>query len=174
MTTEEQALHAYQRGAAALTGGDFDQAQTALTEAISLRPDYAEAYLCRGFLYLDQDHYDSALADFNHALRYDGNLVAAYTGRGIVHLEQGRKEAAIEDFGKAVLAFHPDNPKAYLARGIAFFRKGEYQRALNDFNRSIELAPDHREAYWHRSQVYEAIGDLPHAHRDRDQAEELE
>ena len=74
-----------ERGNAYLNKGDDDRAIADYDTAISLAPDYAEAYGRRGDAHFNKRDYNRAIADYDAALRRDpydeavfGSLEAAY------------------------------------------------------------------------------------------------
>ena len=56
------------------------------TEAIKLKPDFANAYLRRGIAKLPKGQYFAALSDFDTAIRLKPDLVHAYISRGFAKL----------------------------------------------------------------------------------------
>jgi len=52
------------------------------TKAISLNPDYKEAYYYRGALNVDAGNFNSVITDLNKAIGYNINLPVSYSLRG--------------------------------------------------------------------------------------------
>ena len=117
------------RGSVYGEAGQTDQALADFTKAISLDPNYAQAYANRGLVYRKSNQLDLALADFNKALSIDPNYAPAYVGRGSVYSQQGRHEQALADFNKAI-ALKPDNAEAYYSRGMLY--QSQHQHQLRD------------------------------------------
>ena len=61
------AKKAIDQGTAAYDKGDFDLSITCFTEAIRLKPDFAEAYYNRGLAYKSSGNVDNANVDFARA-----------------------------------------------------------------------------------------------------------
>ena len=61
-----------------LRKGEYDVAIKAFDEAISLRPDYGEAFANRAEAYLKKQEYDRASRDFDEAIRLDPDLQAVW------------------------------------------------------------------------------------------------
>ncbi|MEO0377532.1 MAG: trypsin-like peptidase domain-containing protein, partial [Cyanobacteria bacterium P01_A01_bin.17] len=59
----------YVRGGAFLQRGDYEQALADYTQALQLRPDFAEAYSNRQKIYFWQGNYQRAVADGNRAIQ---------------------------------------------------------------------------------------------------------
>jgi hypothetical protein len=77
-----------------------------LTNAIKLKPDYADAYYGRGAAYNDLGQFQQSIEDYNEAIRLKPDYVDAYKNRGIAYLLQGNKELGLgcSDAQKACVA----------------------------------------------------------------------
>ncbi|UZP67364.1 tetratricopeptide repeat protein [Desulfovibrio mangrovi] len=80
---------------------DPDQAIKWLTEAITLEPEYAQAWLRRGLAYSDKGWYDLALDDLNKAVRL-APTVESYSYRGLVEMRLGNLMGAERDLTRAI------------------------------------------------------------------------
>ncbi|MCL2452715.1 MAG: tetratricopeptide repeat protein, partial [Alphaproteobacteria bacterium] len=94
------------------------------TEAIHLKPDYAEAYNNRGNARRDKGNLDGALQDYSEALRFKPDYATAYNNRGITRRDKGNLDGALQDYSEA-LRFKPDYATAYNNRGITRRDKGD-------------------------------------------------
>ena len=65
----DPAKEAFEKGKACLEKGDFEVAIAAFTEAIRLKPDYADAYCKRGIAYGRHRDLDRSIADITEAIR---------------------------------------------------------------------------------------------------------
>ena len=89
-------------------------------KAISLDPNYAQAYANRGLVYRQTEQARSRARRLQQGARASiGNYAPAYLGRGIVHRQQGTPRQALDDFNKAI-ALRPDNAQAYYNRGLLY------------------------------------------------------
>ena len=71
------------------------------TEAIRLKPDFAEAYNNRGLIYGNMGEHDKAIADYTEAIRLKPEYADAYYNRGIAYEKKGDKAKAADDFNRA-------------------------------------------------------------------------
>ena len=126
------------RGSVYGEAGHADQALADFNKAISLDPNYAQAYANRALIYRKTNKLDLALADDNKALAIDASYAPAYLGRGIVYRLQGRNAQALDDFNK-VIAIRPDNAEAYYNRGLLYQSQGQQQFAIDDFSTALGL-----------------------------------
>ena len=128
--------------------GHPEEALADFNKAISLDPNYAQAYANRALLYRQTGKPDLALADYNKALSIDGNYVPAYLGRGIIYREQGHSALALADFNKAI-ALKPDNAQAYYQRGLLYQSQHQHQFAIDDFSTAHGARPaESRACMW--------------------------
>lgn len=138
-------------------------------QAIALDPQYAEAYLARGYTYAIMGDLDRAIADFDQAIALDPQLAEAYAKRGTAYAVKGDFDQAIADLDQAI-ALDPQNANAYMNRGNVYDDMGDSDRAIADFDQAIALDPQHAGAYANRGTAYAEQGDLDRAIADFDQA----
>jgi tetratricopeptide (TPR) repeat protein/cellulose biosynthesis protein BcsQ len=131
------------------------------TQAVELKPDFADAYRNRARAYAKRNKFDLAVADYNKAveLRPDyqdalrPQLAEAYTGLGTSLRGEKRFDESVEAYQTA-LGLVPDlDQQAYIyyARGLTYAAQGDRERATADYNQAIRLNPDFAEAYYTRA-----------------------
>jgi tetratricopeptide (TPR) repeat protein len=76
--------------------GDVEKSLLTFSEVVQFAPEYPEAYVERGQLYLDEGEYEYALADFQQALKLDpGNAQYSYhVGKLLFLLDKGESAIA--------------------------------------------------------------------------------
>lgn len=117
---------------------EYDLAIRDCDEAIRIDPNYALAYVHRGFALAAKGDYDKAVQDYDSALRLNPRESFAYNGRGLAFFEKREFDKAIEDHSEA-FRLNPRYPGHLFNRGNAFFEKGEYDRAIIDYNEALKL-----------------------------------
>lgn len=75
--------NSYERGRQMIQGGQFREAIPALSQSISLKPQFAPAYNARGYAYLRIRDYPHAMADFDKAILLDPQYVNAHHNRDV-------------------------------------------------------------------------------------------
>jgi Tfp pilus assembly protein PilF len=161
---------------------------TDFNEAISLDPNYAQAYANRAMVSRQTNKLELALADYNHALTIDPNYAVGYVGRGMVYRQQAQPTQTLRDFNKAI-SIRPDAAPAYLnsrfalstaksapARDRRFHHRhrsdpepgravcgprlsGGGRAAASDFDDAVAIEPQNIKAWTSRGFAYERLGD---------------
>lgn len=85
---------------------DLERAQALLNEAISLKPDFAEAYARRAAIAFVGKDFDSAMRDLSEAVRLQPHHFAAWAGLGAVYEALQRPAEALQAY-RAALTLHP-------------------------------------------------------------------
>ena len=97
----------------------YDKAIADYTDAIRLKPKWAEAYYNRGAAHADKDEPDKAIADYAESIRLDPQHAATYYGRGVAYGMKCDYDKAIADFTEAI-RLNPKLAQAYYSRGWAY------------------------------------------------------
>lgn len=118
---------------------NWEDSISAYNRAISLKPDFAEAYTNRGAAKAELEQRAEAITDFDEAIRLKPDFAVAYYNRGITKAELGHHEDAIADFDEAI-RLKPDYAKAYNNRGVEKAELGRYDEAREDFEIALERA----------------------------------
>ena len=92
--------------------GKLEEAIEAYNKALSIKPDYADAYYNMGNALKEQSKLEEAIEAYNKAYPSSLIMLSAYNNMGIALQDQGKLEEAIEAYNKA-LAIKPD-----YARGL--------------------------------------------------------
>ena len=142
------------------------------TNAIKLKPDFAETYKNRGVAYDFKGDYDRAIEDYSTMIKLTPNDAAAYNNRGNAYKNKGEYPHAIDDYTQAI-QLNRRFAEAYNNRGAAYVQKDKPDLAIKDFDKAIELKDDYANAYNNRGAVYGSQDDYERAISDYTQAIEL-
>ena len=145
---EKSAGELYQEAVTLLTDlkkGDPDKALENLNKAITLDPDFIEAYLTRAEAYMSIGEQEKAFEDFNKAIQLDPNSADIYYTRGKVYSDLKQHEKAFEDFNQAI-RLKPNFADVYFERGKVYFSTSIYQKAYEDFSKALSIDPNHTKA----------------------------
>jgi FimV-like protein len=154
-----EAEREYDRAEELLAQGSVRKAGEAYNVALGLYPDYAEAYVGRGRVFLEFDNTVSAVADLDRAISLDPGLATAYSYRGVAHMTIGDTSSAMLDLTKAIEVdrFLVD---AHVFRARLSARDDNLESAIVDMGSAISLRPRSDVLYMERAQMYLAVGDV--------------
>ena len=133
-------------GVSAAEIGMLDEAIEAYNKAISLKPDYADAYYNMSNAFKDQGKLEKAIKYYNKSISLNPNFADAYYNMGNVLKDQGKLDEAIEAFNKAI-SLKPDYADAYSNMGNALKDQGKLDEAIEAYNKAISLKPDYADTY---------------------------
>ena len=105
-------------------------------------PQTAEDYKTRGFEYLNNGDYDSAIEEFTQAIKLNPDDADAYINRGIVCSDNGDYYWAIANFTQAI-RLDPNDAETYYNRGFAYSIIGDNDRATANYTQALRLDPYH-------------------------------
>lgn len=116
----------------------FPEAASAYHKALSIRPDFAAAYLGLGLAEFSQQHFGTALTDFRQVTRLAPKADIGWIGSSACAEKLGRRQESLEDARRAA-AVAPSSAGAWyqLAREEGLF--GNKQAATNAFARANKL-----------------------------------
>ena len=137
--------------------GDYKGAIRDYTQAIRLKPDFADAYLNRGNAKGNLGQHFAAITDDDIAIRLKPDDADAYLNRGAAKGNLGQHFAAIADYDIAI-RLKPDDAMAYYNRGNAKGNLGQHFAAITDDDIAIRLKPDDANAYYNRGNVKHDLG----------------
>jgi len=98
----ELGLEILRRSQIFLDVGDFNRAETILTETIESHPDFVEAWNRRAVLYHTQEKYEQSRDDCEQVVMLNPYHFGAWHGLGLCHAALGDYPAAIQSFKKAL------------------------------------------------------------------------
>lgn len=118
--------------------GDLAGALRHGTEAVRLRPHWAEGHNSLGITLQALSRLDEAIAEYRRALEARPDFAAAYINLGNALQEQGRLDSAIEHYREAV-RLSPGNAMAHHNLGMALEDDGQHQAALASYGKALQL-----------------------------------
>jgi len=138
--------------------GDYQSAIADFNQAISINPNYAEAYNNRGNAKSMKGDFDGAIADQNECIRLNPNYAPGYRNRGEMKYKKGDYDGDIADQNECI-RISPNDAWGYYDRGEAKFKKLSYDAAIADFTDAIRISPRFSVAYAERGTVKFQKGD---------------
>jgi protein O-mannosyl-transferase len=126
--------------------GKLDEAIAHYSEALRIKPDYADAHNNLGAALADQGKVDEAIAHYSEALRLRPDYADAHNNLGVSLGGQGKLDEAIAHFTEA-LRLKPDSAKAHNNLGVAMASQGKLEEAIAHFTEALRIKPDYADAH---------------------------
>jgi predicted Zn-dependent protease len=155
----DSTVYFFSHGNALVASGDFDRAEEAYRQAMSLEPQEQDvAYHKLGSAYLGAGEYRRAESAFTRAIRFRGDRPLYYCSLGDAILKQGNVEEAQNAYCNAI-RLDPEHRAAYYNRlGNALSRDGLNAEAVRIFRSAIAADPHNPFLYLHLAQACLAAG----------------
>lgn len=168
-----KAQEKFNQGVTAFEQTLYAESVVAFSEAITLAPGFAKAYLNRGFANLELKKTADAKADFVKATSIDKSLHQAFFELGILAETEKNLPEAIGFYGQAIAA-NPAESKYLYQRALLYFAGKEYESAKKDLTSAIDVKKDFAFALNDRGSVNRELGDLAAAIKDYKAATEAD
>jgi tetratricopeptide (TPR) repeat protein len=162
------AVEAYDDAKRLIGNTRYTQGILACSRAISLKPDFADAFWLRAQAYAAQRDMDPAESDFTRLIQMEPKAARGYVGRCEIRYENKDYRNAIADCTSAI-QIDPAFVRAFNLRGGALRAAGELTPSLNDLNHAVELSPS-VDNFVARATIFRALGKFKEAIADYDQA----
>ena len=151
---------------------DYNSARDMFQTAISLNPDYKEAYYGLGMVYGYQNKYQVAHEYLSRAIEIDNMFLNGWKWRAIVNDELGEFDAALKDFSQAI-GLDPSNDDLYVRRARVLTKQGEYEAALHDLLLAKDFNSNNYRIPYYTGRVYAALDQYENAAAEFGRAIEL-
>lgn len=146
-------------------GGNYDEAETQLTEAILADSLMLDPYLERAYYRLLKKNYRGALEDYNMAVRLNRLDPEIWLNRGVTKEKLYDITGAYRDYTEAI---DLDNTyaKAWVNRGNILAAQKKYNEAIEDYSAAITYQSDYGVAYYNRAIAYYRLNKMEEACSD--------
>jgi tetratricopeptide (TPR) repeat protein len=152
-TTAEQDL---QKGRILHIQGKTAEAIEVLKQALTKKPDLAEAHYYLGMSYYRMNQFEPAEGSLREALKLKNDTYPdAHYGLGMIHYKKREFDTAMRDFRTAIDQRSGNYPEAYNVMGAISFSQKNYAEAVKSFRKSLEQRPDSPEANLNLGQAVE-------------------
>lgn len=135
----------------------YEQAVNEFLTALRFQPNYVEARVNLGNLFMDQGRFRDAEEEFRRALALAPNDSEANEKMGALLLKQGDVNGSLPYLEKAV-QLKTDNASAHYYLGTAYTQRGEYSKALGELQTSLYQFPNSAPVHYQMGVVYELQG----------------
>jgi len=144
---------AFEAGVAASTAGNYDEAITKFTEAMTVTPD---CYACQfniGGSYAQKKEYDKSEEAFKKAMTMKPDSAEPYNALANIYNSQRRFDDAAkmteEATKRAGTSLEGGSPDQLFNQGVIFWNAGKIADAKKQFEAALQAKPDMADAhYW--------------------------
>ena len=127
--------------------GDFDQAITYYSKAISLKKNYDKAYYNRAITYKEIDEIELAIQDYETIIKHDQSNAKVWYNLGLLYNSIEHYPKSIHCFQHAI-KYDASNYKPYYNLGRTYSRWKKNEQAEKAYMSLLELFPKHANG-WH-------------------------
>jgi Tfp pilus assembly protein PilF len=142
-----EARQEFEKGQSVLVGGgNLQEATRHLEKAVTVYPNFLEAQLRLGAIYMDLGEWNKAEAALSRVLEIAPTTANAFFALGELYLQK-RQDATAEKTLRAGLALENRSWQGHFTLGHLYWQKGEIVRAARQVAIAIQLNPNHAEAH---------------------------
>jgi len=134
------AIRAYEQGNVSLEAKNYSQAVLAFDHAITLEPDYFEAWNAKADALNRAGNYTAALAASDQVISLNPDYVRGWINRGFILYNLGRYTEELKAYQTAV-AIDPSSPDAWFNIGYSLAGMKRYDEAIAAFDKVQALDP---------------------------------
>lgn len=136
-----------------------EEAEAQFSQAIALRPRFAEAYAWRCDARGGLDKPEEALEDCNRALELDSTLNMVYGDRCLVYANLGDFERAEQDCNRALI-YDSNSSTAYNLMGLLQAKMGNDETAIEHYTSAIAIDGNDGVLFYNRGRAYDRLGEF--------------
>jgi Flp pilus assembly protein TadD len=152
-TTAEQDV---QRGRVLFLQGNYQGAVEVLRQAVTKKPDLAEAHYYLGMALYRLNIFDQAEPELREALKLRGNNYPdAHFGLGMLFFRKRENEAAVRELKTAIDQRNGSYPDASNVLGVIYFNQKNYGEAVVHFRHAVAGEPHRPEFNFNLGQAVE-------------------
>lgn len=134
--------------------GNLIVALEELTLAISINPNYAQAYAMRGLVLYYVKEFESAEKDFKQALSLNDRDPEIHNNYGWYLCQTGKVKESIDYFLRAIRNPLYQTPEiAHLNAGACYSKLGDLDRAEEYVKKTLRFTPDHPQALFQMAEI---------------------
>lgn len=133
-----------------------DEAVASFDRAITLKPNFVEAYCNRGISLKMLKQFSAAVASYERAVAIKPDFSQAWYNLALALQDLQQYPAAVASYDRAIAA-SPQYALAHCARGIVLLNMGQAEEAIASCDRAIVIDADFAKAYATRGAALQAL-----------------
>jgi serine/threonine-protein kinase len=149
----------------------YDAALAAFDDAIAMSPEFADAHVSRGDVFLAEGKVDEAIAAYGNAVHIDPNNALALSNLGLALSNKGWSDRAVPLLTRAAELNGRWAENQYRL-GRALDNTGNLDAAAAAYHKAVDLEPNHAGAHYqlgllllHQARYAEALPEIERGHR---------
>ncbi len=151
---------------------NFVQAAAAARKAVELRPEWAIPHFLLGKALAANKDYKTAALEFEIVVAQAPRWTQAHLTLAAAYIRTKQLPKAIKEY-ETVIQLDPDNVPAYLLVGGILTSTGDFPGALEKLTKAAELNPEAPEPHRFLADLYDRMGRVADARRERDESERM-
>lgn len=152
----DPAVPAYERGDADYAAGKYKKAIEQFSEAVRLRPDWAQAHYALALSLTETEALKEAIKEFKQVLKRNPKeelKILSYYNMGNAYADLGKYKEAIESYQEAI-KLNPELSRPHNNLGLTYAALDRLAEAVAEFNEAVQLRPDYDEAHFNLGVAY--------------------
>ena len=145
-----------------MISGRHDDAIRMFENVVRRKPDYLDARLNLGTIYMNLDRFRDARIQFLEAVCIDSTSAVAFSKLAHIYWKEGHEEQAGELYSRAI-ELDPENPETHLNLALLRLNAGRTVEARKLMEGAIKVDPDYALTYYHLGKIYMREGDMEKA-----------
>lgn len=137
--------------------GEYELAVEHYDWAITLKPEFLEAWNSKGLALDGLNRYEEAINCYNKVIEIKPDDSNAWLNKVVALGNQRRYEEAVECCDKAI-EVKPNDSNAWFNKGVALCNLDQYEEAIKCCDKAIEINPDFYEAWSNKSVILGNLG----------------
>lgn len=136
----------YSQGGEYLEQGEYTAAIDAYRNAVSLDPEYLNAWISLAYAYAQSNKMDDAADAYEHAIAIAPDNIPALKGLSYIYSRLGKDQDALRTIDHAV-ELNPSDPLSWLQKGLTLSALGRVNESVPVYRKVLELSPDNYDAW---------------------------
>ena len=151
----------------------YKMAADAFTQALEIKPDFAQAYNARSIVNHELRNYCDAISDCEQALNINPSYKEAFYNLARSQQKLNQLDNAIDSYTQAI-SLDQKYFNGFLGRAEAWKAQNNHEKALNDLSNAAKLNPSSTTALLNRGVILSGLGRFEEAIVDYKKAINLE
>lgn len=143
----------YNSGLQYLEAGEYRHAVELFLQAITVRPEWADAYFELGRAYHGQGLLKQAIEAYRTATRLSPDMQPAHSNLGLAYYQTGELDQAVSSYEQAINLNH-DLAVVFNNLGVIREEQGKLEAAVNCYQSALCISPDYADALFNMGNTH--------------------